>query len=120
MVSAHLLNFAILFAPMIGTFAGEKMNSAVVSYATVAILLLGIMFWRQMSYCKEKGIEYSELFTDFSVLFIVGYIVAPMIARFIPGLGLLLRLPVISIVGSGLIFLFSFLLFKLFTKTPCS
>ena len=57
MVSAHLLNFAILFAPMIGTFAGEKMNSAVVSYATVAILLLGIMFWRQMSYCKEKGID---------------------------------------------------------------
>jgi hypothetical protein len=120
MVSAHLLNFAILFAPMIGTFAGEKMNSAVVSYATVAILLLGIMFWRQKSYCKEKNIEYGELFTDFSVLFIVGYIVAPMIARFIPILKFLVRLPFFSVIGSGIIFLLSFLLFKLFTKTPCS
>ena len=48
----------ILFAPMIGTFAGEKMDSTIVSYATVAILLLGIMYWRQASYCEEKKIEY--------------------------------------------------------------
>jgi len=120
MVSAHILNTSILLAPVIGTVIGNKMDSQMISYAIVAVLLLGIMFWREKSYCKDQKIEYGEFFTDYAILFVTGYIVAPMIAGFVPYLSTVLRLPVVSTFSSGIIFLFAFLLFKLFTKKPCA
>ena len=120
MVSAHILNTSILLAPIIGSFIGNKMNSQMMSYVVVAILLLGIMFWREKSYCKDQKIEYGEFFTDYAILFVIGYIVTPMLISFIPPVSMVLNLPVINKLSSGITFLLAFLLFKLFTKKPCA
>ena len=120
MVSAHILNSVILLAPIIGDTIGNMMNSTIISYVMVAILLLGIMYWREKSYCNDQKIEYKEFFTDYLILYVVGYIISPMIVEYIPILGTVMDLPIISIFSSGIIFLCSFLLFKLFTKKPCA
>ena len=125
MVSTHLLNIIVATLPGIGkqAYLITQKNpqlagfSNIIQYASVALLLLGIMYWRNESICDKNKKGFGELLTDTVVLYIFGYWILPILSDLNPIIGIMTAfLPGADIVLGGWNMMWSFIFYKLFTK----